>query len=199
MKYNESHLVLLERYLRDASDDESLYALIKVAISSIEQYLKGAEAPVLPIRLNASLFTNSLNILPDDTDFTSRDIQHAIKATELKTVYEAAANKSIKVNDVTWDGGFDSALKLDGAERLAKKAGLSSVSVFDADNVEHVLPFTVAKAVVKAISTAFQQCLGVKQSIARDLVTADASALADFDIAAEFKRRLYKKIKAQGV
>ena len=189
MQYNESHIVLLNRYLAEVAQDESLYELIKTAISAIERHLKGGTLPLLPIRLKASLVINSPALLSDDTDFGSRELQYKIKSAELKTVFETSANQAVTVNGVVWDGGFDSALRLDGAQRLAEQAGLGVAVFHDAANNTHELSFADAMTVVTTISAAFQECLAVKQSIARDLVK-DATALEIFDVAAEFSVRM---------
>jgi hypothetical protein len=71
-----------------------------------------------------------------------------------------------------WDGGFDSALKLDGAKRLAELAGLSNVTFYSADNVGHDLSIADAAQVVLAVAGAYQTAFARKQSA---MVAIDAA------------------------
>lgn len=91
---------------------------------------------------------------------SARNTQRAI----IRTAYESAANALVVVNGINWQGGFDSALKLDAAKRLAEAAGLATVTFYDASNVGHDLSFADALNIIIQVSSAFQQALAKKQA-----------------------------------
>jgi len=90
------------------------------------------------------------------------------KQSEIRAQYEIKANATVIVgtglNAVTYQGGFDSAIKLDAAKRLSEAAGLTGVTFYDVDNIAHTLLLADAMLVVIQVSAAFQTALGKKQA-----------------------------------
>lgn len=89
----------------------------------------------------------------------------ASKIVEIRMAYEAAALTPVDALGFTWDGGFDSAIKLDAAKRLCEAAGQTSVTFFDTNNVAHDLNFTDALTVCISVAVAFQIQLAKKQTL----------------------------------
>lgn len=87
------------------------------------------------------------------------------KFTEVRTAYDAAALQPVEVLGFTWDGGFDSAIKLDAAKRLSEAANASGVRFYDTSNIGHDLNFTDALSVCIAVAVAFQTVLAKKQAL----------------------------------
>lgn len=107
------------------------------------------------------------------------DAQEA-KRTIIRERYAQAATANIEVAGLTWDGGFDSAIKLDAAKRLAEAAGASDVTFFDAANDPHVLDFVTAQTIVISVASAFQSALATKQALMR--AVADAQSESDLNL-----------------
>lgn len=94
------------------------------------------------------------------------------KRVEIRSAHEADAQTPVLHAGVEWSGGFDSAIKLDAAKRLAETAGLPEVTFYDTANVGHALSFADATAVVMAVSVAYQTSLSKKQSLMVQVSTA---------------------------
>lgn len=82
-------------------------------------------------------------------------------------------------NGVVWNGGFDSAVKLDAAKRLAETAGLTNVVFFDVSNEAHTLLIDEASTVVLTVANAYQTVLAQKQSLL--LQITNATTIEDVD------------------
>jgi|GEM_PF-4348927 len=89
----------------------------------------------------------------------------ADKLAEIRKAYDAAAIAPVSALEKVWDGGFDSAVKLDAAMRLSQAAGGEGVVFYDFDNIDHALSFTDALQVVVAVASAYQNALSKKQSL----------------------------------
>lgn len=86
------------------------------------------------------------------------------KYNEIRDAYNIAADMPVTALSATWNGGFDSAIKLDAAKRLSESAGASGVRFYDIDNVAHDLSFADALTVCIAVAVAYQTALGNKQT-----------------------------------
>lgn len=91
----------------------------------------------------------------------------------IRTAFDADSILPVSALGITWDGGFDSALKLDGAKRLAELAGLSNVTFYSSGNVGYALTIADAAQVVLAVSFAYQTAFARKQEA---MVAIDAAA-----------------------
>lgn len=89
----------------------------------------------------------------------------AEKLNEIRTAYEADATLPVEALGFTWDGGFDSAIKLDAAKRLSEAAGAPGVRFYDTSNVGHDLSFSDALTVCIEVAVAFQNSLAKKQTL----------------------------------
>jgi hypothetical protein len=87
------------------------------------------------------------------------------KLNEIRATYEAATALPVEALGKTWDGGFDSAIKLDAALRLSQAAGAQNVTFYDTFNVGHELDFVDALTVCIAVTVNFQMTLAKKQSL----------------------------------
>lgn len=88
-----------------------------------------------------------------------------LKKSEIRAKFEIDSNKSVLALTYSWNGGFDSAIKLDAAKRLSESAGLTSVVFFDLNNIPHSLSFTEALQVIISVASSFQYQLGKKNSL----------------------------------
>lgn len=87
------------------------------------------------------------------------------KLAEIRVDYDSATLEPVEALGFVWDGGFDSAIKLDAAMRLSQAAGAPGVRFYDTSNVGHDLDFASALAVCVAVAGAFQTDLAKKQSL----------------------------------
>jgi len=78
------------------------------------------------------------------------------KKQELINMFKVESEKPVLVSSINYNGGFDSALKLDGAKRLAELAGLNSVVFFDISDEPHTLTIPEANNVILAVSAKYQ-------------------------------------------
>jgi len=104
---------------------------------------------------------------PDPVFADSITELEAARADTIKTIkdqFEVTANAPVDVSGVLYDGGYDSALKLDAARRLAEKVGNTTVTFYDASNVAHELSLADADTVIIAIASAYQAALADKQT-----------------------------------
>jgi len=80
-----------------------------------------------------------------------------IKCREIRTAFNESVNQAIiDGSGVLWDAGYDSALKLDAAKRMAELAGLTSVVFYDALNAAHTLALSEASNVILLIGSNYQ-------------------------------------------
>lgn len=89
----------------------------------------------------------------------------ANKLNEIRTAYDATTIAPVDALGITWDGGFDSAIKLDAAMRLSQAAGAPGVRFYDTSNVGHDLDFVASLQVCIAVAVAYQTSLGKKQTL----------------------------------
>lgn len=78
------------------------------------------------------------------------------KKQEMISEFSEVSIEPVHVNGITYNGGFDAALKLDGAKRLVELAGLTEVTFYGIDNKPKVLSIAEANTVILAISAKYQ-------------------------------------------
>lgn len=94
------------------------------------------------------------------------DDLRAAKYAEIRRIFAVATLVPV-IDDTgrSWHGGIDSALKLDGAWRLAERSGASEVSFYDTSNARHHLDLADADEVVKLVAGRYQHHFGRKQAL----------------------------------
>ncbi len=122
---------------------------------------------------------NEIGQTPDpewtlDRPFILAEAQE-IKKNEVRTDF--LLSEQTPVNG--YNGGFDSAIKLDAAMRLAETAGQTDVTFFDVLNQPHVLTLAEAKAVVLAVAGTYQVLLAKKQTLFSAISSADTQEQLD--------------------
>lgn len=127
--------------------------------------LLGNEQPIreLGIAPDATWNTTIPFILANAQEVKRGDIRTAFNTAELLPVTDT--------NSTTWSGGFNSALKMDAAKRMAQLAGFTQLSLFDLANVEHVLTVEAAEVVVLTVGADYQTKFAQKQAL---MVAVDA-------------------------
>lgn len=102
------------------------------------------------------------------------------KKDEIRAAFDIDSNANITLNGIIWQGGYDKAMRLDAAKRLAELAGQTSTVFYDLTNVGHTLTIAEADAVILAISLAYQTSFARKQAhmIAIDAATTVAEVQA---------------------
>lgn len=84
-------------------------------------------------------------------------------------------------NDVIWSGGMSSALSIYGAVQLAAIAGASSVNLFDAGNLPHMVTIeqgtAIAAVIGEAYQTVFARYQGYKAAVAAAMTVAEVQAI----------------------
>jgi hypothetical protein len=77
-------------------------------------------------------------------------------------------------DDTVWNGGFDSAMRLDAALRLTQKLeGYTTCIIHDYFNVSHEYTFSGVDIVTVAIGGAYQQKFGKKEALLVQIDDAD--------------------------
>jgi hypothetical protein len=92
------------------------------------------------------------------------DVKKA-KLEALRLAYKSAEVEPVEALDIVWNGGFDSAIKLDAARRLSESAGAPGVEFFDVSNVGHQLSFADALVVCITVASVYQNTLSKKQRL----------------------------------
>ena len=107
-----------------------------------------------------------------EPDFTLEQLKEK-KRQEIRTAYQNTINQPFtdSLNRI-WNGGFDSAIKLDAAIRLAELAGQIDVVLYDINNVGLTLPIADGKQVITELGSFIQQQFAKKQQLMNDIDTA---------------------------
>jgi len=112
-------------------------------------------------------------LLNEDKTFSipERDIEQIRidKKQELTNAFNLESIKPVEVNSISYNGGFESAIKLDAAKRLNETAGLTEVSFYGIDNKPNVLSIGDATVVIMTIANKFQTDLAKYQSLKVEL------------------------------
>jgi hypothetical protein len=99
------------------------------------------------------------------------------KRTSVRASFKEDSVKSVTVNNVEYNGGFDSAIKLDAAIRLAESVGLGTVVFYGVYNDGHELSLADAKEVTTQIAAKYQQSLAKKQNLMKQVEDASLEEL----------------------
>lgn len=83
----------------------------------------------------------------------------------VRNVFSKASVEGVTDATTTWHGGYDSAMKLDAAKRLAELAGLSTVTFYDVNNIGHELSIADATIVILTVSQKYQTDFAKKQRL----------------------------------
>jgi len=96
-----------------------------------------------------------------------KDIEQVrdLKKEELTNAFNEESTKPVEVNSIMYNGGFDSAIKLDAAKRLNETAGLTVVTFYDIDNKPNLLSIGDATVVIMTIGNKFQTDLAYYQDL----------------------------------
>ena len=87
------------------------------------------------------------------------------KYIEIKKDFTTQESESILIDGVQYQGGYDSAIKLDSAKRLSESAGAVGVVFYDAQNNPHELLLKDANDIVVAIAGKYQKDFGKYQAL----------------------------------
>jgi len=94
------------------------------------------------------------------------DTLKTVKFRQLREAYKTAIHTPVvDANNISWGGGFDSAIKMDAAKRMAELGLQTHVSLFDDNNTEHVLTLAAAETVVLTVGNDFQTKFAHKQAL----------------------------------
>lgn len=162
---NELDLGGIETPLSELISENDLYIVNDVTV--YDPALHNALEPTT-YTLNGSVVEKRLTVVSK----TMGELKE-LKKTSIRMAFDAINAAPISgPNGNLWSGGFDSALKMDAAKRMAQMAGLSLVSLFDEENIEHVLSFADAEVVILAIGADYQTKFAQKQAL---MVAVDAA------------------------
>lgn len=101
------------------------------------------------------------------------------RRTTIRKLAADAANANVNAIGIEWQGGFDSAIKLDAAKRLAEAAGATTVVLYDAEDVAHTLDMADATTVAIAVAAAYQAALAKKKAAFRAISAANTAEQLD--------------------
>ena len=95
------------------------------------------------------------------------------KQLEIKKAFQGASVEPVTDSSgVTWSGGINSSLSLDGAVRIAEQAGATETTIYDNDDNPHTMNITDAKNVVMTIGIKYEQNFGKRQSLYKQIKDA---------------------------
>jgi len=94
------------------------------------------------------------------------------KKSGIRSDFSIAIDEDVIHNSITWNGGYDSVLKLDAAKRLASLNSLTTVDFFDINNVANTLTIIEAEEVIKVLGADYQGKFVIKQSLFVDIDNA---------------------------
>ena len=150
--------------------------------------IHGESIPTEVIAVNDSLFYQTINEQDGIWSLVDGEVvkkpfpgmtlaaAKVAKLAEIKKTYLQAADAPVEALGFIFDGGFESAIKLDAAMRLSQAAGAPGVIFYDASNIGHELGFADALQVCIAVAVAYQTALGKKQSLYTKIETAQTMA-----------------------
>lgn len=95
------------------------------------------------------------------------------KYIEIKKDFTAQESESILIDSVEYQGGYDSAIKLDSAKRLSESAGLEVVTFYDAQNNPHELLLSDANNIVISVAGKYQKDFGKYQNLKFSIKNAE--------------------------
>lgn len=156
---------------------KSILFVSGILSSRYDSEIHGENIPAEAIAVDDELFFRTINeqdgvwsLVGDDIvkrPFPTKTLAEAKaeKLDEIRRAYELDTVTPVVALGVTWDGGFDSAIKLDAAMRLSQAAGAPGVRFYDTSNIGHDLDFTASLEVCIAVAVAFQIALGKKQAL----------------------------------
>ena len=99
-----------------------------------------------------------------------------------RDAFAAADAPPVDALSLKWNGGYDSALKLDAAKRLAELVGKREVVLYDIYNTGHKMNVTDAETVIIAVGADYQKKFAKKQTLMRQVdALPDTSTQADID------------------
>jgi len=105
------------------------------------------------------------------------------KYNEIRAAFKMAISLPITdASGVIWDGGYDSALKIDAAKRLAVLAGQTTLDIYDKNNNAHNLSLSDVDNIVLLIGDDYQTKFKKKQAFMNQVdALPGTSTQADID------------------
>ena len=101
------------------------------------------------------------------------------KKSTIKNKFNEVENEPVTINSIEWNGGYESAQKLDGAKRMAELLGQTSVTFYDLANVGHTLTIAESEVVITTIGIDYQTKFANKQ--AKVVAVDNATTLEELD------------------
>jgi len=102
------------------------------------------------------------------------------KRVEIRTAFNNASTSNVTDNNgVDWDGGFESAIKLDAAKRLAETAQQTTVTLYDNSNTPHNLSIADTTGVVLLVANAYQIELAKRNDLYSQIDAASTQSELD--------------------
>ena len=84
------------------------------------------------------------------------ELSRGEKNTEIKNAFLAQEVENVNIDGVNYQGGYESAIKLDSAKRLSESAGFETVTFYDAENSEHELSIADANMIAIRVAGKYQ-------------------------------------------
>ena len=94
------------------------------------------------------------------------------KTIDIKNKFTEQEKENVLIDDVLYQGGYDSAIKLDSAKRLSESAGFETVTFYDADNIGHDLSIDDANLIVIRVAGKYQDDFKKYQSLKVEIKNA---------------------------
>jgi len=98
----------------------------------------------------------------DNTDYL--EIAKSSKRDEIRSWFKSVESSPVTdQNGITWNGGFDSALAIDGEVRIAELAGIDVANIYDINNDQHNMSLSDARMVAVAVASQWKTLFARKQ------------------------------------
>ncbi|MEA3485943.1 MAG: hypothetical protein U9R03_04475 [Candidatus Aerophobetes bacterium] len=123
----------------------------------------------------------------DEKILIKKEINNKVKS-KIRDSYNRVITRDVTINDIKYNGGFDSAIKIKSVLDLAEVQGLTELIIFDADNNAHNLTIEETKNLVIEIAVDFQNKLAIKQDLFKKITEASTmTELSKIDVPDEWK------------
>lgn len=129
-------------------------------------------------------------------ELSTQEMQSALseeigaKLDEVRNLWSAANEQPVEWDGVQWNGGINSAMLIDAANRGAHKSVEAMEEIFDYNNEPHLLTTTQIDSLVRALRAAAKPLFHKKQTYMRDVQAIQTSAEQEGADLAQLRRDL---------
>lgn len=143
-----------------------------------EKVERGSDGEYLVVALTQAELQSAINI------------HIAQKFSEIRTGWAAANAQPVEWDGIEWNGGIDSAMLIDAANRGALKSVEAMEQIFDYNNEPHLLTTTQIDSLVRELRAVAKPIFHQKQTYMRQVQAIQTSAAQEGADLAQLRRDL---------